>query len=870
MMATEKNYFAENSKLKIQWFFNSKKLSKFILENKLTDKKIVSVENSEEFVISFKKGLFKYKIASSELKLKSYDNSLQGEHIFTFKDIKVKGVKLTIKLIYVLKQEDAFIRKYLEIDSNDEGKEKLILDYVDFERVSVNAGDVYWSVPKQKRYTMPPELLECGQPIYLNSFYMGLEFPISYTKIENALTTVRYYSGKSISQLADSAPYKTHYAVIGVASGTTIKETQKAFFEYIATISKSLRLRRQYNSWFDNMLNITRENLYDSFLNVEKGITKSGEKALDCYVADDGWNDYKADFWSFNEKFPDKLYPFTSLTQALGSNFGLWLGPRGGYTNDTIKFAKQIEKAGNGFVNKKAHDICVASEKYIEKVSSLMLDYQRDFNLTYWKLDGFAQQPCKNKKHDHMVGGFNNMYFYTNLWEKWVSVFEKLSCEQKQFYWINLTCYAPASPWFLMYVNSLWMQVSLDVGFIGKQSVVSDKDRMLSYRDETYFDFCEERQYQFPISRLYNHDPIYGNEAKVSMTDDEFREYLFTMAMRGTSFWELYYSYRMMNEAKWKINYSVLRFIEDNLSLLSTSVIFGDRPSTNGVYGFACFKNNEALIGVRNSSSENKEYTFVIDEKIGAKKNTLLGPATRILPYSGETQGKAYAYGDHVKLSLKPYETQILHFGRKFKIVEAQYVKAIDSKTLEVTFNQFVNVSKIRCESNAIINAKLLDDYMSVQLTFSDAFGAINELKLDAVCDIIGNDFSAIVKFDYYEDNIVTQGLYSKGEFSIKANVDTNDEHELYSQGNEVVLKITEQGLVSFKVGYNTLVSNKDISEIVQIVAVREKNGVLKLYINGELDSGLNCPLYELSGTAGVKRNDKVILYNKAFAFDEV
>ena len=61
--------------------------------------------------------------------------------------------------------------------------------------------------------------------------------------------------------------------------------------------------------------------------------------------------------------------------------------------------------------------------------------------------------------------------------------------------------------------------------------------------------FYNDRQFQLPQRALYNHDPIYGNEAKVDMNDEDFRTYLFTMAMRGTCFWELYYSYNMMNKA---------------------------------------------------------------------------------------------------------------------------------------------------------------------------------------------------------------------------------------------------------------------------------------------------------------------------------
>lgn len=47
------------------------------------------------------------------------------------------------------------------------------------------------------------------------------------------------------------------------------------------------------------------------------------------------------------------------------------------------------------------------------------------------------------------------------------------------------------------------------------------------------------------------------------MTDAEFRAYLYMMATRGTAFWEMLYSYNLMDEGnKWMINAEALNFIE--------------------------------------------------------------------------------------------------------------------------------------------------------------------------------------------------------------------------------------------------------------------------------------------------------------------
>lgn len=109
-------------------------------------------------------------------------------------------------------------------------------------------------------------------------------------------------------------------------------------------IAIDTEFRQQYNSWYDNMKEITDEIIQKSFFEIEKGFTQYGIAPLDSYVVDDGWTNYSS-FWDFNNKFPNELYNSSLQVNQLASNFGLWLGPRGGYgTERTI--ANWIVKDG--------------------------------------------------------------------------------------------------------------------------------------------------------------------------------------------------------------------------------------------------------------------------------------------------------------------------------------------------------------------------------------------------------------------------------------------------------------------------------------------------------------------------------------------
>ena len=107
-----------------------------------------------------------------------------------------------------------------------------------------------------------------------------------------------------------------------------------------------------------------------SFKEIEDNLSKTMVPPLDSYVVDDGFVDWSADFWEFNEKFPEELYPAASIAKKFSSEFGLWNGPRGGYHDvRTPRFGKNMEKAGTGGYNRAARDVCVSSTEYIKNIT---------------------------------------------------------------------------------------------------------------------------------------------------------------------------------------------------------------------------------------------------------------------------------------------------------------------------------------------------------------------------------------------------------------------------------------------------------------------------------------------------------------------
>ena len=156
---------------------------------------------------------------------------------------------------------------------------------------------------------------------------------------------IRYHYGKSLAIDTQFTEYNNYNgangqagkmvtwdSVVGAARITDYLVVQSDFYEYIETIATPTEFRQQFNSWYDNMKNITAENIKSSFFEVEKGFTQHGVNPLDSYVVDDGCINYNS-FWDLIEtqvnsqmNYMIQVYKFNNLI-----NFGLWLGPRGGY-----------------------------------------------------------------------------------------------------------------------------------------------------------------------------------------------------------------------------------------------------------------------------------------------------------------------------------------------------------------------------------------------------------------------------------------------------------------------------------------------------------------------------------------------------------
>lgn len=594
-----------------EYMFKDGKVASIAFANTLTGKTTI-LSDVNEFVIGYvKKKIFtstiKYIASNDCVIVKTSDNSIWYEGSSDGYDFRVKIINDVI---------NGYITTRAEINCSDMS---LKLDSIEYLSASIDTIVFSWSRPVvTEKVTIDSFFTALGQPVYYNDLFLGAEFMTADNCIHNGRISLKYYFGRSLAQLGSD--YKIVGYVVGGGIRASMIDMQNAFFEYVGTFARPNRFRIQYNSWYDNMLDIDSNNIEKSFKDIASKFQKSGLRDLDCYVVDDGWVDYKkSEFWAFNDKFPTGFDKECKLVEELGSTFGVWFGPIGGYS-EARSYSKRLEKIGYNTCIQGGH-ICVGDPNYVQALTDKMIEFIDKYNVDYYKIDGFSYRSCKGKNHGHPVGGYQDLYFYTFQWEQWCKSFAKVR-EVAPDIFLNVTSHSNCSVWLLKDADAVWMNNCKDMDYEGSGS---DLQQCLNYRDGRYHDFTHVRQLQFPLAYIYNHEPCYGErnfnppfpsilKKVVRYTDAEFEQYLYMCLMRGTGFIELYYSPSMMTDSKLDVNAKVLKWGEENFEIIKKVKYFGNIPSTKCIYGYVGFEGKKGIIALRNASDKALNYSLNLNE----------------------------------------------------------------------------------------------------------------------------------------------------------------------------------------------------------------------------------------------------------------
>ena len=882
---------------------------------------------------------------------------------FKFKPVTARNVQYTIKEVISMKDGESFMRKHLEIEVPQEQAEQAKIKYIDLENMNFQDSDVkgngsnqstdtnYWTIQELQdnphMANMKGDYLELGQPYYVGSMYWGCEFPQAENKVRDKKGFIRYHYGKNLVVESDKSDGQFHNynnynnangqsgkmitwdAVVGAARSTDYQVVQSDFYEYIETIATKTGFRQQFNSWYDNMKDITDSNIQESFNEIEKGFTQYGVNPLDSYVVDDGWTNYSS-FWDFDRsanKFPNELYNSSSQVNKMGSNFGLWLGPRGGYGTER-QIANYIANNNLGSRNESSgNDINISDGRYLDKlVNEIFVNYQNKFDINYWKLDGMLLEPSTNSANAHTTT--DKLCTISETYERWTDMYETMRKNRPDL-WINMTSYTNPSPWHVQWVNSVWMQNTGDTGYSYKDGDTDEK-AMLTFRDGDYYEFFTKNQWQLPNKYFYNHDPVYAKTAhnvpggpgrQIEYTTDELREHLYMLGTRGTAFWEYYYSPSMFDNEKWQVNAEAANWIEDNFDILQKSKMFGGDPEKEQVYGYSCWNGNQGIVSIRNPKNVEQTYTLKLDEKVGVSSGVKNVYGKVVVGDQSRQTNDAVSHNTELTYTLKPKEVLIVQYGAQDGTPAKIESMHADKNKVSVTFDERIQTPKagnFTVDGNKVTDVKLDADLRTAVLTVEKELEDTSDVtvKVNGVKDVVGNVSKTDFTDDYYAKDLINgigkttldgtpidkgnkYALDGTRGFTVSGEINTTQTNaEIARQDGAFTVGIDGGGYLTFnfngmsvnsKHTEKTRQNDGSVTESVegriadgkkhQFAAIKEENGMIKLYMDGELvNSKYDASKVNPNVTKGnlvfgdglTGDVEYVTLHDKGLGFDEV
>ncbi|MBN1670489.1 MAG: fibronectin type III domain-containing protein, partial [Kiritimatiellae bacterium] len=472
-------------------------------------------------------------------------------------------------------------------------------------------------------------------------------------------TRGRVTAGYDWGRTVGSAPYATHSSVCGAAPDA--EGVADTFFAYIEAVrARPPRMYVAYNSWYDFKHNVTESNVLASVRLMNQKLTERGVAALDAYQIDDGWDKRDTShFWEVDTaKFPGGFGDVQAEVERAGSRLALWLSPMGGYGGADWLAAQGYEVWDEPLNNRRF--ACLAGPNYTRDLKATFLWYMSQHGVNAWKLDGLFPYgwPCGDTAHGHPSGQAGR-YCLTAAVEALIDIFSAMR-EQDKDVFINLTNFSWVSPWFLMYVDTLY-HVGGDQGFIGEGG---DRDQALTWRDYRQHLALRINKAQIPPWGINNAGPVKGQIPDESLfpndTIADFRKYMYMVLARGSQLKQLYFAPSILTEEEWDVTAEAINWARANSEAILRGRMIGGNPAAGEVYGYSGWTTQKGMVALRNPTSTTKTFQLTFDRSIGVIPGT--GPFTlkTVLPMAERgTESGPYAYGATVSVTLGPFEVRI-------------------------------------------------------------------------------------------------------------------------------------------------------------------------------------------------------------------
>jgi hypothetical protein len=562
-----------------------------------------------------------------------------------------EGGTLTVRLFVKWSPGESVLRKWASyrIDGTESSP---LLKEVTLEQIGTGQATV------KLAHEQPVITEPMSYPVFLEGFFVGVEFPVASTRVESNAVILAHRPGK---RLRPGAIYETHKAVYGT---TARGKEKRRFQDYI--IAKSPGRDRRFfvwEPWITLPIPYKEEDHLELLRQIDENLYKKNGGSIDSCIMTAGWSNPQT-IWEVDEKrFPEGFSRVREASEHMPCRMGFWISPSSFYpfAQDTNWAHEQgyettIPRKQQGRV------ACLGGKRYYTAFKQRVLDLFTRYNMAYAYFDGYLFE-CSETDHGHEPGPLSAESIADNL----IDIFQSIH-KAKPDAWLEATCFGGnASPWWLLYLSTVFGNAGDDHPW-GRVPAPVYRESYTTARD--YYNLQGARYGLLPAARqevfagLNNHttEPVV-NDAMMGV-------------MRGNMLYMLDTDPKVMSDYGWGALARILKWSRQHVSdfrqtqaLLPRSWSNGkcpkfsdEAPAPREPYGYAHWEGQRGLVVLRNPWILPQSYTVKLDAETDLSPQAAQLSAVSIYP-----ENRLYAtdlkFGDGFTIPLAPYETLILEIA---------------------------------------------------------------------------------------------------------------------------------------------------------------------------------------------------------------
>lgn len=306
--------------------------------------------------------------------------------------------------------------------------------------------------------------------------------------------------------------------------------------------------------------------------------------------------------------------------------------------------------------------------------------------------------------------------------------------------------------------------------------------------------------------------------------------------------------------------------------------MFGGKPNDGNVYGYSCWNGKEGILSIRNPKNEAQSYKVTYDRLIGVGEDlgTVYGKV--VVGDQRHQTDEPLTYGKEVTYTLNPKEVLILQFGEKDETPAKILSVEGNGKEAEVEFDETIRTPEagmFKVDGYEVTKAELKADRRTVKLTLDKELKDARtvSVSVDGVKDTVGNTSKVSAQNDAFKDGIITGvisddlkdgAVSTKAKYSVDGHGGFTVTGKIKTDSKDVVLAeqkgaykvgIDGEGYLTFEFNNMKITSKYDQKTVDkandsytsetkgiaadgkehQFSAVKEINGMIKLYLDGKV-----------------------------------